>query len=174
MGPRELSQKLQPAVHACLIAQACALVHRERVDAIQRRILQTGNWLAEKSQEKITDPNHTYLMPQSDYPAYFTTLRKALEADGYVIQTHHINDNENYWDYYCPACLAESIQSDAEHVLINLFAEYLNYKDFLHKLLSAGMDDYRKLIDLLVRFVVNSPDYVSPVIPKNEANQCHG
>jgi hypothetical protein len=172
--PKELAKELTPAVNAYLLARTFAECEREKVDAIQQHLLNTASYFTADEhnnrgmkKERITDPKYAWLMAESEFHEYWSDVRKALEDKGYVIQP--AKDAKGYWDYYCPACTAESLQNDTEHLIVDQYAELQGEEEFLHRLICAGMETYHKFIDLTVGFVVNSPGFVPPEIKKGAA-----
>jgi len=167
MKPK-ITQAVKSAVNAYFLARINAEVHRERVDAIQRRLLnETGYYVSKDhgryadAHERITEPKNTWLMSDDDSHDYLSDLRDELEKAGYKIDAPL---GEPYWSYFCPALTAESLQRDTEHLLIDSAAEMLGEKDdFRHKLLCAGLEKYHKFVDLVCKLVVNSPGFKNPL-----------
>jgi hypothetical protein len=162
---QKVARELTPIVDAYLMAKAYAELQREKVDAIQRRLLDAteyftdGKW--EMSPFRITRPKDDWLMSDADSHEYLSDLRDALTAEGYTIKA---TPGEPYWSYKCPALTAESLQNDAERALINLAAELLNAgPDLHHRLLCAGLDKLHEFVTLCVKMVVNAPGYKNPL-----------
>ena len=73
-------------------------------------------------------------------------------------------------DDYCPALVAESIQREAERLIVDSAAEMLGLdfdgKELHHRLLCLGLDKYKQFLDLSVALVVNLPDFKNPLTGK--------
>ena len=165
----KISNAVKSAVRAYLLARANAELERERVDRIEQKILESANyhtspeWVERGRPERNTDPKKTYLLGENELHDYLFAERHELEKAGYEIKD---NPGEPKWSYNCPACVAESLQVKAEHILIEAGAEMLGYEDpkgFIGKLLCAGLEKYRRFIDLIVKMVVNMPDFKHPL-----------
>jgi hypothetical protein len=67
----------------------------------------------------------------------------------------------------CPACVAEHIQVKAEWLICDTAADMLDMditgKELNSRLLCMGLDKYHEFIDLIVRLVVNLPDFKNPI-----------
>jgi len=166
---QKVARELTPIVDAYLMAKAYAELQREKVDAIQRRLLDATEYYPDRTlgrrgitkRERITDPKSTWLMSDTDSNKYLTDLRNELTAAGYTIED--IPD-QPYWIYTCPALSAETLQIDAERALIHQAGELLNCgPDFYHRLLCAGLDKLHEFVDLCVKMVVNAPGYKNPL-----------
>jgi len=62
---------------------------------------------------------------------------------------------------HCPALTAESLQRDAEHLIVEVAADYFDGIT-VHKLICCGLEKYHKFIDLIVGMCVNHPDFEAP------------
>lgn len=173
--PSELKKKapqLIPAVNAYMMARAFAEVQRAAVDKIERRLLAESEYFADKDTpradgQRITEPKQSYLMHDDDFKKYASAVRRELEREGYKIKQGNNRDgslSEDSWNYRCPALVAESLQRQAERVLVEAAASVLNFgEEFtFDKLVCAGMDKLRAFIDLTCRFVVGLPEYKRP------------
>ena len=159
---------LRKSVEAYLLARAMAETLREKVDKIERRILESANYYAapelasrRKIPETIKDPKYAYLLRDDEHVDYLLDVKAELVKAGFEIESI---PGESEHHYYCPALVAEDLQRKAEQVMIDAMAEMLEYKeeDFHHRLLCLGLEKYRKFIDLTCKFVVNSPGFKNP------------
>ena len=161
-----VAAQLRPAVDAVLVAMAHAKLMREKVDAIKREILAecplTPGDLALKmgKSEPITDPKEVYLCEDAaQLEDYYAESDKRERAAGFKPA-----DMEKE---YCPALVAENIQMEAEHLMLDTFAELIKFegggKLFRHRLLCRGMDEYNRAKDLCIKIVVNMPGYKNPL-----------
>jgi len=156
--PKNLPQELKSAVDAYLMARALAETERAKVDAIQRRILETADYWT------VKDPKESWLMDENEFHDYLSDVRRELEKAGYEIETQ----GEHYWNYFCPALSAESLQRDAENLVIEATARMIGHakpEEMNHLLLchAPGLETRQKFIDLAVGLVVNFPGFKSPL-----------
>ena len=164
----KITSDVKSAVNAYLMARTLAECEREKVDSLAREILGTASYHAdpkfvtiERTSERITDPGKAWMMEAKEHHDYLIDLRKALQDAGYTIKS--IPDEAEY-SYSCPALMAEGLQRDAEHLLIDATAAMIGEKDDLrHNLICAGMDKYHQFIDLAVKMVVNMPGFRNPL-----------
>ena len=161
-----VAAQLRPAVDAVLVAMAHAQLMREKVDAIQREILAecplTPGELALKlgEPEPITDPKEVYLCEDAaqleDYYAECDKRERAAGLKPADMEKEH-----------CPALVAENIQMEAEHLMLDTFAELIKFegggKLFRHRLLCRGLDEFNRAKDLCIKIVVNMPGYKNPL-----------
>lgn len=164
----KITNAVKSAVNAYLLARTLAECEREKVDALAREILESTPYhtdpkFIEKghAHEYITDPDKTWMLEVEEHHDYLLDLRKAMQNAGYTIKSI---PGEPEYSYKCPALTAESLQSDAEHLIIDAVAEMIGDSDDLaHNLICAGMDKYHQFIDLAVKMVVNMPGFKNPL-----------
>jgi len=164
-------QAVKSAVNAYLMARTHAEVLRARVDQIERHILETAPYysdpkLTRKPKERITEPKYSYLLEDSEAIDYYMAVKTALVEAGFEIK---LAPGEPEHHYFCPACVAESLQRDTEHLLIECAAEWLDEEEpekFAGRLLCRGLADLHRFIDLVVGCVVAHPDYRNPLTGK--------
>ena len=155
---KDITPGMKSAVKAYIMSRAYAETMREAVDKIERKILQevplTNDLEIEhgKPAREITDPKDVYLCDNDDLlQDYYKETDHRLRAVGLKPNTMP--------DDHCPALVAESLQRDAEHLVIETTAEMLGEEDFIHKLLCLGMDKYRQFIELVTKMIVNMPGF---------------
>lgn len=163
----KITQAVKSSVNAYLLARAHAETHREKVDKIQRNLLNTLEYNVDPKWRKghrdvgfdrITDPKDTYLMRDDQWADYYEELKHDLIKAGYNIQVRANNS------YNCPALVAEDLQRTTERLIIESAAEMLGEKnDLQHTLLCAGLDKYQQFIDLVCKLVVNMPGFKNPL-----------
>jgi hypothetical protein len=164
----DVTQGLKTSVGAYLLARARAEVIREKVDKIEREILESACYFSSpllaghSITKRITEPSESYLLKEDDARDYFLDVKAALIESGFNIKEV---PNEAEHHYFCPALTAESLQNKTEHLIIENGAEMLgeNPKDFSYRLLCAGLEKYKQFIDLCVKLVVNLPDFKKPL-----------
>jgi hypothetical protein len=161
---KQIQKLITPAMiragQVVLLNMANAKMEREKIDTMHREILDEGNYLVRpefaerraKGPERITDPKLAYLMSDEQAAVYNAYIQRSLERMGY-----------NLPDGYCPALIAESEQTQAEHLLIELSAHIAGVT--VHQLFCSakGMENYRKYVDLLLKLVTNHPSFTSPL-----------
>jgi len=171
-GMPTIPESVKSAVNAYLMARAYAEVHREKVDSIQRHLLETAKYYVDPKwkdtrsfqdgidDERITDLKLTYLMSDSESKDYFADLKAALIKAGYEIED--IPGAEGRWK--CPALVAESLQRDTERLIIECASDMVNGgENFADKLLCFGLERYHRFIDLVVGMVVSMPGFKNPL-----------
>ncbi len=168
MKTPQITQAVKSSVNAYLMARTYAEVQREKVDKIERGLLETAKYFTsdkhrryEKGKIRITDPDKTWLLSDEDSQDYLLDVRFALEKAGYKIKS---TPGEPEHSYFCPALTAESLQTKTEHLLIDSAAEMIGEKgNFQNRLLCAGLDKYKQFIELVVGMVVNMPGFKNPL-----------
>ncbi len=162
MKPQDILKKapdLKEAVNALLLAKTYAIAERKRIDAMQRTILQNDvytirpEYRREGQDPRITDPKVSYLMDDEQFMKYHTLCQDQIVAMGYNVPKDH-----------CPALIAERIQTEAEHLVIECAEPLTGLK--VNQLLCNGMDNYHKYVDLCCKMIVSMPGYVAPQLTK--------
>ncbi len=164
----KITQAVKSSVNAYLMARVYAEVQRERVDGIERGLLESAGYYTsdqhqryEKEVVRITDPDKTWLLSEEDSQDYLLDVRFALEKAGYKIKS---TPGEPEHSYCCPALTAETLQTKTEHILIDSAAEMIGQNgEFRNKLLRHGLDKYNEFINLVVKMVVNAPGFKNPL-----------
>ncbi len=164
----KITQGVKSAVNAYLMARTLAECEREKVDNLARGILETAIYHADPKfvtrghvSERITEPDQAWMLEAEDHHDYLLDLKKAMQDAGYKIKSI---PNEPEYSYNCPALTAESMQRDAEHLIIDTMAEMLGESEDLgHNLICAGLDKYHQFIELAVKMVVNMPGFKNPL-----------
>lgn len=148
---KAMAKALTGHVNTLLIAKAMAQVERERVDVIQRRVLNEQNYCGDG--ERITDPKLTYLLDDNDANRYFATMNAIHLEAGF----------EDAAKGYCPALVAETLETQAEWALISAAEEFFpgvtNDKLLCGTATLGGLETREKYLDLLIGLVVNAPGY---------------
>ncbi len=155
---RKVSVALERQVNAVLLATVLAKATREKMDAVYNRLLAEVEYFPAEHwcdkglpRERITDRKSAYLMDDTDSEFYYAEGQQARDAMGY-----------NLPDGHCPALIAENLQRDAEHLLIESAEEFFQGVTVNKLLCHGGLDGLRKYIDLLIGLVVNRPGYMAP------------
>lgn len=147
---RKVAKRLTSNVNALLLARAYAELERERVDEIQRRVLDQMGY------EKY-ELRHTFQLPDTVAKEYYERLNAIHLADGFELAAKG----------YCPALCAESLQREAEWALIDaareFFPEVTNNGLLCGTKDKGGLELRQEYLDLLVGLVVNQPGYRSPL-----------
>jgi len=155
----DVTPAVKSSVNAYLLARTYAETKRGQIDAIQRAILAEFPIYAKLDNgELITDPKHVYLCTdEAELKFYYDECNVRTRAAGLK--------PDDMPDSHCPALVAETIQTQTEHLLIECGAEMLGVDDpkgFGNKLLCSGLKHYEEFIRLIVSLVVNLPDYKAP------------
>ena len=173
----KITQDVKSAVNAYLLARAYAETIRDKVDSIQRKILESAKYYIDpkhlerhrrrKTDERITDPDETWLLSDSEHHDYLIGLKHELIKAGFEIKS--IPGKPEY-SYFCPALVVEDLQRKTEKIMIDAAAKMLGNEveaeDFHHGLLCAGLDKYHEFIDLVCKLVVNLPGFQNPLTGK--------
>ena len=158
MKTREEMKNFRPtsamirAAENCFAAMALTETIRPIVEGYQHEILEEEKYgYAEKHLDRrglsgtdyITDPQHSYLMTDADFTHYMKRCNGERIAAGLHV------DNEEY----CPLLVAEHLQMQAEHAVIDAMAPVTGItRDQIFQT-SNAMANLKKLIDLNLRFL---------------------
>lgn len=164
----DVSPGLRSSVNAYLMARARAEVIGERVEAVYKEVLEIHPLYADLEAERkgngepkrIFESKMMYLSTDEE------TVKEVYAEANATLLDRGIKP-PNMPEDHCPACVAEVLQTKAEHLIIENAAEMLKVgidaEQFRHKLLCLGLDEYRRFINLCVGLVVNLPDYKNPI-----------
>jgi hypothetical protein len=160
---RDVAKSLTPAVNAVLMARVFAESERERVDDIARKVLSEQNYYGRKdyhSGDRITDPKKSWLLDDQSFATYHAKMQAIHLANGFADAAKG----------FCPALVAEEVERQAEHVLIECAAEFFPGVTVNALLCGTkerrGLECYKHFIDLCIGLVVNSPGYRNPLTGK--------
>lgn len=147
-APKVLAAATEP-VRTLLLATAYAQVERERVDKIQRKVLDDLGY------EKLP-LKHDYQLPDDVAQKYYKRLNAIHLADGF----------EDAARGYCPALVAERLQTEAEWALFEAVEPLTGVNNnaiLCGTKKMTGLEARKKYLDLLIGFVVNSPGFKHPL-----------
>lgn len=161
---KKITPEMKRAAQVVLLATTHARMEREKIDKMDREILDEGNYVvrpefAERSRrtggrdgERITDPKLTYLMSEEQYHTFSEYRDRSLRAMGYELAKG-----------YCPALMAEEDQRQAERALCGVCESLVGLT--ADRILRApkAVETYKKYIDLLLKLIVNTPGFTSPL-----------
>ncbi len=164
---KAMSQALVGHVNNLLLATTRAQIERERVDKIQRKVLEegiyTGRERPDMKQFRVTDPERSYLMDDQSAKLYFARLNAIHLAEGF----------EKAAEGHCPALTAETLQTEAEWALLEAAEEFFpgvtNDKLLCGVKGKNGLDTRREDLDLLIGLVGHAPGYKNPLTGKGVA-----
>lgn len=145
------------AAENCFAAMAFTETIRPIVGGYQRRILaEMQAPLAEEWKRRniagdepiILDPAHTYLMESNDFQAYLARCREEQAKAGLYTDSPE----------YCPLLVAENLQMDAEHAMIDVMVPVTGITR--EKIFGSAhsLKNLKKLIDLSLRLMVQFCD----------------
>ena len=158
---KEVVKALNPAVNAYLLARTHAEVWRERMEEWDRAELArfeywTDPKISREPRCRVMDPHDVYEMCEDDATEFYQTRQEyvtSLKVKGLSFGS-------------CPALVAECVQRDTAHSLIEIAAKTIPACAgvTLNGLLCCknGLETYQKFIDLVVGLVVNAPGYRAP------------
>ena len=164
---KDVTPALKSSVNAYLMARAMAEVTREKVNEVYQEVLQIHplyedlDTRARKAEpSRIYDPDKMYLSTDEE-----TCSDVYADAD-FTLRERNIKPGDMPRDH-CPALVAECVQRDTEHLIIETAAEMLAFdiepKEFGNKLLCLGLEKYQEFINLCVGLVVKLPDFKNPL-----------
>lgn len=164
---KEILRGLQSCVNAYLLAKTHAEFWREKMTDWERQELARYEYKADPKWHernsrfpvRITNPKDTHLLAQpDDWNAFFEERQHFVDS----LNVPGLKPGN------CPACVAECLQRDTEHLLIETAAETLPELGnvTVDALLCAGLDAYHKMINLVVCMVISLPGWKAPVIAK--------
>lgn len=144
---------LYKPVCAYLLAEAYAKLMADKVDPIEKEILSSGRYLYDPRNRvdpgPCYDPKHAYLMFDLDSMMFFHASDEAKREAGLV---------PDDWEWSrCPKLVAEYTAMKAKRNVYDAGAPVFGMPDEIYK-----MDLYEKAVDLMVKFVVNHPDFEEP------------
>lgn len=148
---RQVAVSLMPHVNAVLMARAHAQLMREKISAMHAEVLDYLD-VRDDAGQRITDPTKAWHMDDRYSKEVYAEYDKRNREAGYKLKPGH-----------CPALIAEGLQVTAEHNLVIAASEFFP-EVTIDRLLCAGLDKYRKFIDLTIRLAVNAPGYKQPKI----------
>lgn len=155
-SPKDVVKAVKPAVNALLLATVIADMERERVETIQRKLLSEQVYHGTDNhgtKVRVTDPKLSYWMDDVSSAKYFALLNGIHLAEGF----------EKAADGHCPALTTESLKSDAERALIDVAEPFIGISNESIWNTKGSLEKRREYLDLLIKLVVNSPGYRSPL-----------
>lgn len=153
--PEVVIPAITKPVKNLLMAMALADDARERIDRINRRVLEAGDFRIDpkwrEGNERITDPDRTYLMDldSAEHWAYHNTCAAMAVLAG--------ENADEIAEGKCPALVAENLRTSAEIALIEASEPFFGVTN--HQLCCAGLEKRKRFIDLMIGLVVNRPDF---------------
>lgn len=135
----QLAKAIEPAVNVYLAARVVAELEREKCNAIQKKVLVSMGYDCEPSRA-------WNVLSDAEAARYYGYLDAAYAAAGYELEPG-----------YCPALMAETAQTKAARALVDAAEPFMEVS--ADQVLCAGLDKYKKYIDLLVGLCVSAPGY---------------
>jgi len=167
--PKTPSHTVISAVNAYLMARAYAETMKEAVDAVYLEVLTDLPLYTDKAPGR-RGGTARQILTQGDM--YLSSNEAGIEQT-YSEVNHILRERgikpDDMPDGHCPYLTADHLQTQAEWLVIDCGAEWLeieNHKDFRHKLLCNGLDKYHQFTDLIVKMVVSQPGYKNPLTGK--------
>jgi len=140
------------AAENCFASMAYTETIRPIVEGYQKKILEDMQApLAKEWQERklaqdepiILDIRHTYLMEADDFQTYLTRCREEQARAGL-----HTDSPD-----YCPLLVAENLQMEAEHAVIDAMTPVTKLTRDMIFQSSNALENLKKLIDLTLRLL---------------------
>lgn len=145
-----MARELVPHVHALLLAQVHAKVEQERMDKIDRELIEEMRPVDQYSGEPITDPRKLWHMDDATAAEFYKARHILVLKAGYKPKS----------EGECPALVAEGIVRLAQRTLIEGAQPFMGVSP--DDLLCAGLEKYRRYVELIVGLVVNHPTFKPP------------
>jgi hypothetical protein len=145
------------AAENCFAAMAFTETIRPIVEAYQKRILEEMQApLAKEWQERklaqdepiILDIRHTYLMEDCDFQTYLARTREEQAKAGL-----HTDSPD-----HCPLLVAESLQMEAEHCLIDAMVPVTGITRDMIFQSAHSLENLKKFLDINLRFMAGFCD----------------
>ncbi len=162
MTEKDVTPAVKASVRAYLLARVYHETMREKVNEVYNAILTEMPIYSDRHDgedgKQIFDPSKMYLTKDDE-------ACKRIYAEANVRLRAAGLKPDSMGDDYCPALVAGSVQTKAEHVVIEAAAEMMGRDDpekFGNSLICLGLEKYHKFIDLVVGLVVNLPDFKAP------------
>lgn len=162
LTPENVTSAVKEAVQGYLLARANAEVMREKVNQVYREVLEIHplytDFMAERREEikRVTDVEDMYLSTDE------ATCGEVYRDANLTLREMGLK-SDDMPDEHCPALVAEELQRDTEHLILEASSDMLeldfNGHELKHRLLCLGLEKYKKFIDLVVGLVVNLPDF---------------
>ncbi len=158
---------ITPAVDALLIQMAYTEAVHEKIDPIKNEVLREmqiytdptyleRECLGAEPKRLIGNPEHLYLANNEDAQRYYDRMHHEYINAGFDVKPN-----------YCPVLIAESDQRECEFDLIDTAYRFFGIKNndlLLGANGKGGVETRREYIDLLIKMVVNSPNYQAPEV----------
>lgn len=145
------------AAENCFAAMAFTETIRPIVEGYQKKILEEEKYpyspkmmaRHEKAPaDYISDIRHTYMLREEDAKHYYKRCNEERIKAGLHV------DNEEY----CPLLVAEHLQMDAEHALIDAMEPVTHITRDMVWQASNAIENLKKLLDLTLRFMAGFVD----------------
>ena len=160
LTPQDVTPELKEAIATYITRRQAAEAIREKVDAIEREVLQAAELFNDLEarhgldKQRILDPKSVYMSEDEDaLKEYYAVVDARLREVG-------IKPDDMQTDH-CPALVAEREQTEAEWGLLDEAAKMLDVYEgpgqFNNDLLCAGLDKRQQFIDLTVKLLKEAP-----------------
>ena len=162
LSPQDIPDDLKRNVGTLLVAMTHAQLMREKMDKLDDELLSTASYMSdlrwsprlhpENKEESfpIKSRRDTVYMKDDDAKDFFTRRDKRIHEMGYDIPKDH-----------CPALTAELLVREAQRLVIDSAYPWTHItRDSLRY---GKFGTYDKYIDLLIRMVINLPDFQNPL-----------
>jgi hypothetical protein len=145
------------AAENCFVAMAMTEAIRPIVEGYQKRILDEEKYpynpktMARREKapaDYISDLRHTYMMSEEDFSHYLKRTREEQAKAGL-----HTDSPD-----YCPLLVAENLQMEAEHCLIDAMEPVTHITRDMIWQSKNSLENLKKLKDLTLRFMAGFVD----------------
>jgi len=148
-----ITPEMFEAVNTYLLAKTYTETIRPQIEGIKRAQLLSKEYYDELTGERITDIKDDYQMGEKSFAEYAACCHAAYEVAGYHEPPDH-----------CPLLVAEDLERQACRCMIETCEPILQGMTYQRLILHYGA--IGKVTDLLVRMLVNHPNYVAPNLSK--------
>ena len=150
IAEKHITADMVKAAETLFLAMAYTQTIRPIVEGYQKKVLAEIKPKVSKkflemgtSQRVITEAKDTYLMNDNDFQVYLKRCAEEAHKAGFKIPN----------DDYCPLLIAESLERDAEHALIEAMLPITHISKDTVLCSRDGLENYKKLIDLSLRLL---------------------
>lgn len=159
-----LTPEVKSYVNAYLMARAYAETVRERINAIHLQILTECPIYSDRYEGRgVVEEPRQILRSKDLYLCTNDALCKDFYAEANKRERECGLKPASIEDGYCPALVAERLQMQIEHKLVEASGRLFGVT--VNSLLCAahGLERLAQWIDLVVQMVANSPDFKNPL-----------
>jgi hypothetical protein len=148
IAEKHITADMVKAAETLFLAMAYTQTIRPIVEGYQKKIIaeikpEVCDKFSKFATITITEAKDTYLMNDNDFQVYLKRCAEEAHKAGFKIPN----------DDYCPLLIAESLERDAEHALIEAMLPITHISKDTVLCSRDGLENYKKLIGLSLRLL---------------------